>query len=685
MAKIAVLSPQVANMIAAGEVVERPSSVIKELMENSIDAGARNLTVEIRGGGILYMRITDDGCGMEPEDAKTAFLRHATSKIKYENDLTAIHTLGFRGEALAAIAAVSKVDLFTKPAAAPLGTHLILESGEVISEEETGCPDGTTLVIKDLFYNTPARMKFLKKDQTEAAYIASAVEQVAMAHPEIAIRFIKDGKEQLYTSGNGNLLSVIYAIYGKEFSGQMVAFSGSQREVQVMGYLSAPGYSRGNRGMQVFMVNGRAIRSKLLTAAVEQAYSGYMMHGRFPACFLDLKINASAVDVNVHPAKMEVKFAHEKEVFSTVYQFVTSALEGQAAAAEAEPAAESKPQAPAAESAYRPAAATGYRSPLFTIPESERQSAAKLASDAKTLYQTKFEPREASAFTEKEAVVKPEEKSFGGAREETLLRIGGYRTGRQGISVEISPEEAEALEGTAPAEEAKKQACPAEEQTAKQQEAPAAVTVPVKTEEEFSAPKEENGREESPEFRLIGELFATYIVVQIGDEMVMIDKHAAHERMIYNKIVDQSGGEDAQTLLAPMPISVSRLEKAALMEQRQQLEKVGFEVEDFGDSSVLVRRVPMYVQEKDINYILTDIAQKMMDLRRARADALEEIIKSVSCKTAVKAGTFTDIDEMRNFTQKVLADPKVRSCPHGRPVLFSMSRQEIEKQFKRIV
>ena len=319
MAKIAVLPPQVANMIAAGEVVERPASVVKELMENAIDAGARAVTVEIRNGGVTYLRVTDDGCGMEPEDARTAFLRHATSKIRGQADLDAIGTLGFRGEALAAIAAVSRVDLFTKTAHSPLGTHLVLEGGQVLEEEETGCPDGTTILIKDLFFNTPARMKFLKKDSTEASYVEASVEHVALAHPELAVKFIKDGKEGLYTPGDGSMFSVIYAIYGKDFTRELTALSGSQRDVQVGGYVTRPTYSRANRSMQNFFVNGRFIRSKLLSAAVEQAYHGRLTGGRYPACFLDLRVNTGAVDVNVHPAKLEVKFSHEREVFSAVY------------------------------------------------------------------------------------------------------------------------------------------------------------------------------------------------------------------------------------------------------------------------------------------------------------------------------------------------------------------------------
>ncbi len=362
MGKISVLAPQVANMIAAGEVVERPASVVKELLENALDAGADAVTVEIRQGGITYIRVTDNGGGMEPEDAPTAFLRHATSKIKGERDLESIHTLGFRGEALAAIASVSRVDLFTKTRSAPLGLHLALEGGEIIEQEETGCPDGTTIVIKDLFFNTPARMKFLKKDSTEASYVEQAAEQVALAHPGLTLKFIKDGKEGLYTPGDGNMMSVLYAIYGGSFTKELLTLHGGAREVEVTGFVTKPTFSRANRSMQQFFVNGRPVRSKLLGAAVEQAYQGHLTSGRFPACFLSLKVPAGAVDVNVHPAKLEVKFAREREVFSAIYQVVRSALEGDGVLFQMPQEQEEEPPVP--KRPYRPSL-----KPLFQQPQ----------------------------------------------------------------------------------------------------------------------------------------------------------------------------------------------------------------------------------------------------------------------------------------------------------------------------
>lgn len=645
MAKIAVLAPQVANMIAAGEVVERPASVVKELMENAIDAGATGVTVEIRNGGVTYLRVSDDGSGMEAEDARTAFLRHATSKIRNEGDLDAIYTLGFRGEALAAIAAVSKVDLFTKPHGAALGTHIALEGGAVLEEEETGCPDGTTVVIKDLFYNTPARMKFLKKDSTESSYVEAAVEHVALAHPELTIKFIKDGKEGLYTPGDGSMLSVIYAIYGRDFTRDLVALSGAQRDVQVGGYVSRPSFSRANRSMQNFFVNGRYIRSKLLTAAVEQAYHGRLTGGRFPACFLDIHINTSAVDVNVHPAKLEVKFSHEREVFSAVYQFITAALDGTAAFAE-EAALPPPPEEPALPK-------MPYRPRLFTFPETAAQGAAPLQSGEAIQYQTKLD-RVAGKPVPAPAGGRPPAPAAPAAREGARILLGGG-----------APAAPPVERGGAPA--GAEQSGPPVQAPAAPQGRAAPESLPV------------------PDFRVIGEAFSTYILVQMENSLLLIDKHAGHERMIYNKLQDRVGGTDSQALLAPESVTLSRPEKNALLEHGEELRQAGFELEDFGEGTVIVRQVPMYLEAGDIGYVLSDIAGKLLDKRQARADAYDAIIKSVSCKAAVKAGTFTDDKEREKFVAALLADPQVRSCPHGRPVLFTMTRGDIEKQFKRIL
>ena len=631
MAKISVLAPQVANMIAAGEVVERPASVVKELIENAVDAGADAVTVEIRQGGAAYIRVTDNGCGMDPEDAQAAFLRHATSKIRYEGDLDAIRTLGFRGEALAAVAAVSKIDLFTKPPAAPSGFHVSIEGGEITEAGETGCPDGTTVVVKDLFYNTPARMKFLKKDSTEASYVEAAAEGAALARPSLSIKMIKDGKEGLYTPGDGNMLSALYAVYGRDFTRQLAALSGSQRDVQAGGFISRPSFSRANRGMQSFFVNGRPVRSKLLTAAVDQAYQGRLTGGRFPACFLSLSVSPSAVDVNVHPAKLEVKFAREREVFSAVYQFITAALDS-ADPLRPEPEEErEQPRSiqPEAPRRQEPVLKTGYRPRLFTFPESRPQGGEPLKSSGQIPYQTKFQAADAGKSPASPA-----------------------KTAQP-----LQPAESEPPPALKP----------------RGKEAPPRLEEPIAAEKPTDA----------PEFRVIGELFATYILVQTQDALVMIDKHAAHERMIYNRLRQAAGGGDGQTLLAPQRVSLSRREKEVLMENQPLLTQAGFGIEDFGEGALMVRQTPMYLEGEDAGYVLSDIAGQLLEGKTPRAESYEKILKSVACKAAVKAGGFTSREEQQDFVARLLADPQVRSCPHGRPVLFVLTRGEVEKQFKR--
>lgn len=617
MADISVLSPQIANMIAAGEVVERPSSVIKELIENSIDAGATEITVEIRESAVSYMRVTDNASGMDPQNAQTCFLRHATSKIRYENDLTGIRTLGFRGEALAAIAAVSHVELFTKIAGMQYGTHLVLEAGEILQNEETGCPDGTTIIIKDLFFNTPARMKFLKKDSTEASYIESAVQHVAMSRADISFKIIRDKKQVLNTQGNGSLLAAIYSVYGGDLTDKLCALSGTQREIQVAGFTSNLQYSRSNRAMQNFFVNGRYVQSKLLSAAVEQAYSGRLVHGKFPACFLDITISPSLVDVNVHPAKLEVKFAFERDVFSAVFQFITATLDSEVFGS----SIEIKPQE------------TAQPRGLFTYPEAESHVAGTLSSSTRTYA--------------------PQQTSFqaGG------INLSGY---------DAYPKE---MQNTWKA--------PAIEQSEVTPEPPqSADYIPSITKDEQKA---------AEDFTLIGEIFTTYILIQRADEFLLIDKHAAHERMLYNKLMLAQDGTSVQALLSPENIVITRREKDVILQNIDVLTQAGFELEDFGGNSLILRGVPMYVKLNSFTDIITDIAQKLMELKQSRSDALDTIFKSVACRAAVKAGNFTDRIEMKIFVETVLGDAGVRTCPHGRPVIVTLSKGDIEKMFKRIV
>ncbi len=668
MGKISVLAPQVANMIAAGEVVERPASVVKELLENALDAGADAVTVEIRQGGITYIRVTDNGGGMEPEDAPTAFLRHATSKIKGERDLESIHTLGFRGEALAAIASVSRVDLFTKTRSAPLGLHLALEGGEIIEQEETGCPDGTTIVIKDLFFNTPARMKFLKKDSTEASYVEQAAEQVALAHPGLTLKFIKDGKEGLYTPGDGNMMSVLYAIYGGSFTNELLTLRGGAREAEVMGFVTKPTFSRANRSMQQFFVNGRPVRSRLLGAAVEQAYQGHLTSGRFPACFLSLKVPAGAVDVNVHPAKLEVKFAREREVFSAIYQVVRGALEGDGVLLQVPEEQEEEPPVP--KRPYRPSL-----KPLFQQPQEEREQP-QLRMDHS---HAAICPSYAPPAREYEREEKGSGRSF--APKGNQGESGGWKSrsftldpeenGARKILFQDGPDEVRgvAAQGMKDAQATR----------SREGETVLPPALPVEPEKPLSYLEKANA------IRVVGEVFSTYILVEGEGEMMLIDKHAAHERMIYNRLERTSEGTSPQVLLAPETVNLSRREKEALLGEKELLEKAGFEVEDFGDGAVILRQVPMYLKKEDAGFVLSDLAEKILSHRKDRTQLYEELLESIACKAAVKAGTFTDDKEREDFARKVIGDPRIRSCPHGRPVIVHLTKREIEKMFKRVL
>lgn len=669
MGKISVLAPQVANMIAAGEVVERPASVVKELLENALDAGADAVTVEIRQGGITYIRVTDNGGGMEPEDAPTAFLRHATSKIKGERDLESIHTLGFRGEALAAIASVSRVDLFTKTREAPLGLHLALTGGEIIEQEETGCPDGTTIVIKDLFFNTPARMKFLKKDSTEASYVEQAAEQVALAHPGLTLKFIKDGKEGLYTPGDGNMMSVLYAIYGGSFTKELLTLHGGAREVEVTGFVTKPTFSRANRSMQQFFVNGRPVRSKLLGAAVEQAYQGHLTSGRFPACFLSLKVPAGAVDVNVHPAKLEVKFAREREVFSAIYQVVRSALEGDGVLFQMPQEQEEEPPVP--KQPYRPSL-----KPLFQQPQEEKEQPQLRMDHSHATIRPSYAPPAREYEREEKGSGRPSFAPKGnpgqaGGWKSRSFTLDPEENGARKILFRDGPDEVRGV-----AAQGMKDA-----QAARSREAETALppALPVEPEKPLSYLEKANA------IRVVGEVFSTYILVEGEGEMMLIDKHAAHERMIYNRLERTAEGTSPQVLLIPETVNLSRREKEALLGEKELLEKAGFEVEDFGDGAVILRQVPMYLEKEDAGFVLSDLAEKILSHRKDRTQLYEELLESIACKAAVKAGTFTGNKEREDFARKVIGDPAIRSCPHGRPVIVHLTKREIEKMFKRVL
>ena len=638
MPKIIQLDRHVADLIAAGEVVERPASCAKELVENAIDAGARHITVEVQNGGMQLLRVTDDGCGMLPEDARTAFLRHATSKLRTKEDLAAIGTLGFRGEALAAISAVSRIDLLTRAKEADEGVQLHLEAGKVLSERPAGCPQGTTILVRDLFYNTPARMKFMKSDAAEAAAVAAAVQQQALSHPEISFRLLKDGAEQLVTDGSGDRMSAIYVIFGRELAGGMLAVSGRWEKIRVEGFAAKPTATRGNRSYQQFFVNGRFVKSRLLSAAVEQAYQNQIMTGRFPACVLELTLPLGSVDVNVHPAKTEVKFLSEREVFDAVHYAVLSAL----SRAQGRPEVKlPQPQPPA-----KPA-------PAQTPPQSRQAPPAK-PDFYRSMQASAY--RQLAGFTQREGAPKPE----------THALASGVQLPRPERELQQTPAAPETppppVQAALPPEE-KAPAAPAQPEAEMEQQS-------------FSVP-------ETP-FRVIGEALDTYILVEQEDAILLIDKHAAHERIRFEALRARQTPVMPQVLLSPVSAQLSREEAACALEHAQTLRECGFEIEDFGDGDVLLRQIPADLTPEDAQALVQALAGALLAGRTLAPDQLRDrLLHTMACKSAIKGGWHTTPAEREALVKQVLSRDDIKYCPHGRPVCIRLTRAQLEKQFQR--
>ena len=621
MPEIKVLPKEISELIAAGEVVERPASVIKELVENSIDAGADNITVEIQHGGITYMRITDNGCGIEKNDVPTAFLRHATSKIKNSGDLNAIGTLGFRGEALAAVSSVARVEMFTKPRDAAFGTHYEIEGGVEKLCEEAGCPDGTTIVIRDIFFNTPARMKFLKKDVSEANAAAAVVERIALSHPEIAFKLIRDGKQSLMTPGDGKINTAVYSVLGREFAGTLMEVDGGLDGIGVKGLTCKPVSCRPTRNYQFVFLNGRLVRSGTVTAAVEQAYKNSAMVGKFPGFVLYLTVPLNTVDVNVHPAKTEVRFSDERRIFDAVYSSVKNALAR----------GDTRPEVKLHEPVFNPFE-------RMTTAEYKQQPIMK-PTVAEEIYKNR--PSLHNAY-------KPQEK--------TVLRDANYNVSKTNNTVYI-PEKI--INPPSMAEES-----PQSQRT---------VSVDIMRDVE----------DERPPITLIGEAFLTYIIVQMGESVFMIDKHAAHERILFNRLKKEQKTE-TQTLLTAVIVALTGDEYNAAISNTEALEKAGFEVEDFGNSSVRVSAVPASLTREDIPSVISELAGKLSKGKAPDSERLDDMYHTVACKAAIKAGSRTSPLEMQKLAERVLYSDDVMYCPHGRPVAFEIKRRELEKQFGRI-
>jgi DNA mismatch repair protein MutL len=637
MPNIQVLDPHVADLIAAGEVVERPASVAKELLENAIDAGASTVTVEINHGGMTFLRVTDDGKGIPVDQLKTAFLRHATSKLHSAYDLEAIGTLGFRGEALAAISAVSRLDVMTRTADSDFGASLSLEGGVPGEVEEAGCPLGTTMVVRDLFYNTPARLKFMKKDVAEGAAVFAVVQRVALSHPELSVKFIRDGKQELLTPGDGQLQSAMYAVLGRELALGFRPVLASGEDMKVSGFVSMPACCRGSRNLQFFFVNGRYVKSRLMMAALEEAYQNQKMVGKFPGCVLHLETRLNAVDVNVHPAKTEVKFGSERQVFSAVYHAVLSALEQD----RSRPAMELEPREGIS---AEKTAINSQKSPYIV-----EKSVENVENFAQT--QLPFSPMPSTTLRVQDSAYRPQ----------YFPTVGNISNKMPNI----------------PQEDAKKPEKPC-----------LIVEKPVenvKNSEEISAGEKELFPQNFPQpapWRLVGEVFCTYVIVEQGDKVFFIDKHAAHERMNFDRMKAQGYDPMAQTLLTPVTCRLPGEETAALMEHTTLLEEFGFDVDTLG-GSVVVRQAPFDVDAADIESTLSEIAQKLLTTGRADpAAARDGLLHTMACKAAIKGGWHNDPQELERVAQAVMSG-HVKYCPHGRPVAIELTKKELEKQFKR--
>ncbi len=636
MARIQVLDKHTAELIAAGEVVERPSSVIKEMAENAIDAGATRITVEINNGGITYIRITDDGAGISREDVPTAFLRHATSKISREDDLQAIATLGFRGEALASIAAVARVDLLTKTKEEACGTHYVIEGGEEVLLDDAGCPDGTTFVIRDLFYNTPARMKFLKKNVAEGNAVADVVDRLALSHPEISFRLLRDGRQTLQTPGNGDLHAAIYAVYGKEFAESLIPVQYENGAIRLSGFTCKPVAARKNRSMQLFFINGRFVKTGTGSAALQEAYKNAIMVGKFPAGVYHLQFPFREIDVNVHPAKIEVRFSNERAIFDTVYYGVRSALEA------------------------------GDTRPVLHLPDLLQQTVAAAQEN------TRF--KKASSAFQKPLSQTAKTPSVQGVQTKFRMQTPMPALPQEHV-LEDSTAAVHATLNQWPGQ-ARYDAPPPAPKPAARQPAPVKPATPP-----VAAVQEE--ADEAPTVRLIGEAFHTYVLAEVGNRILLIDKHAAHERILFDALRAHAA-ESPQMLLEPVSLTLRKQEYSLLVDNLALLEKAGILLEPFGEDAVLVRAVPMNLTGEDVSGLLEEIVEKLSSgYASVTADRLDWLYHSIACRAAVKGGDKTDPLQLLTLARRIAQDDAVRYCPHGRPVAIWLTRYQLEKQFGR--
>lgn len=651
MKKINVLDKHFAQLIAAGEVVERPSSVVKELVENSVDSGATRITTEISHGGVSLIRITDNGSGIYREDVKNAFLRHATSKIKDEKDLQNIASLGFRGEALASVCAVSETEILTKTKDENFGTKFSVVGGEAGETEDVGASDGTVISVKNLFFNVPARMKFLKKDVTEANLCATVIDKLALSHPEIAFRFINGGKETMRTAGDGKISSAIYGVYGKEFFSGMIPCEYSYENVEISGYISKPACSKSNRNSQNFFVNGRYVKSKLISSALEEAFKNSIMVGKFPYCVLYLKIPFSSVDVNVHPTKTEVKFANEKKVFDAVYYAVKTALMNDSGK-------------------------------MILSPETSINTVSVAKDIASSSHDFKNSTEEKSSIETQRSIFE-EKNNFKNFVFGMPQKSEKYETHK----CEFKNEQKTCVWDDLKSDE-KFNDKP--RQNASQTELPEVKTPAFESyNKDTNILKSEviqtNFLPEEGSIKVIGEIFDCYIILQRNSEMILIDKHAAHERIIFEKMRTSENHCDSQKLLSPIVVNAEKTEYSAIIENLELFAKIGYVIEDFGAGSVIVREIPMYLDISEVNDSIIEIAEYLSSHKKSLdTKKLDWLYDNISCRAAVKAGQKSSTEEIVSLVKKLSENPDIQHCPHGRPIFVSLSKKFIEKQFGRI-
>ncbi len=656
MSKIKVLPKEIAELIAAGEVVERPASVIKELMENAIDAGSSSVTVEIKNGGITYIRVTDNGCGISREDIRNAFISHATSKISTRDDLYAIGTLGFRGEALASIAAVSNVEVLTRTPEEETGTRYCISAGEETLVDDAGCPLGTTIVVRDLFFNTPARMKFLKRDVSEANAVAGIVDKIALSNPDVSIRFIREGKSALFTSGSGDLKTAAYEIFGKDFADGLIEADYSFESVKISGLVSKPTKSRPNRNMQFFFVNGRLVKSGTASAALSEAYKNSIMVGKFPYCVLNITTAPGLVDVNVHPAKIEVRFANERTVFSAVYYAAKNALE------------------------HRDEA------PKVTIP---RTAQTELFEPVRPKTEQMRLPEKQPDFwnrmssSEYRSAQQPERPTYqqSAAREDIITVASPDK------KPETADSEPSTIQHFLDAQRAKKEETAVIEADIRPELSEKAATLPDEKPEETARALDTAVDEKPAELpvTVIGEAFKTYIIVQQGESIFLVDKHAAHERMLFNELVKNDSKRSTQMLLTPITVTLSKEEYSSVLDNLDMLMQAGFAVEDFGYSVVIVRECPMEISADEVADVVAELAGYLVENRQKLISEKKEWLFSLmACKAAIKGGMYTTEYERELFIKRLFASPEIRYCPHGRPVMIEITRRELEKNFGRV-